>query len=95
MQAARCPAPDGQFIIHLAAVDQLAAATNCQTIIQRSAGAVTRVYSIVSIDGHLARLARPGPSTMRPRHEAAQPDVARQTSCSCWAALRAEIIAQH
>jgi hypothetical protein len=50
---------------------------------------------VVSIDGHLARPTQPGPSTMRPRHEAAEPDVARQTSCSCWAALWAEIIAQH
>jgi hypothetical protein len=38
---------------------------------------------------------RPSPSTTRPRHEVAQPDVARRTSCSCWAALWAEITAQH
>jgi hypothetical protein len=51
--------------------------------------------AVCPINGHLARPAQPGPSTTRPRHEAAQPDVARRTSCSCWAALWAEIIAQH
>jgi hypothetical protein len=47
------------------------------------------------IDGHMGRPAQPGPSTTRPRHEAARPDVARRTSCSCWAALWADITAQH
>jgi hypothetical protein len=48
-----------------------------------------------AIDGHLAHPAQPDPSTTRPWHKAAQPNVARQTSCSCWAALWAEIIARH